>query len=74
MTYDKIKIQALLVGVPTPSEGLRLHLLLLQVACLPRVRINMILLLESPCSLVRPSGTKFAASGVLDAPGVLDTA
>ena len=33
---------------------------------------GLILLLELPCSLVRPSGTKFAESGVLDAPGVLD--
>ena len=33
-----------------------------------------ILLLESPCSFVGSSGTKFAAPGVLDASGVLDAA
>ena len=35
---------------------------------------QVILLLESPCPLVRPSGTKFAVPGVLDAFGVLDAA
>ena len=37
-------------------------------------KCSQILLLESPCPLVRSFVTKFQPSGVLDAPGVLDAA